>query len=40
MAKNGPAMEKLGLTFEEGGGHVIRRADLLTVSRKQLLMCL
>lgn len=38
MANNGPAMEKLGLTSEEGGGCVTRRADLLTVRRKQLLM--
>ena len=38
MANNGHAMEKLGLTSEEGGGHVTQRADLLTVPRKQLVM--
>lgn len=37
-ANNGPAMEKLGLTSEEGGGHVTQRANLLTTNRKQLLM--
>lgn len=40
MANNGPAMEKMGLTFVEGGGHVTQRAEQLTVSRKQLFMCL
>lgn len=38
MANNGPAMEKLGLTSEEGGGCVTQRADRLTVSRRQLLV--
>lgn len=40
MSNNGLAVEKPGLTYEEGGGHVTQRADLLTMSRKHLLMCL
>lgn len=38
MANNGPSMEKLGLTSEEGGGYVTQSADLLNVSRRQLIM--
>lgn len=40
MANNGPAIEKMILTSREGGGRVTQKADLLTVSRKQLPMYL
>lgn len=38
MASNGPSTGKLGLTSGEGGGYVTQSADLLNVSRKQLII--